>query len=247
MSFWKFANPNLFLKWSSKLTPTLSIATLILLTIGWVWGGLFTPEDYRQGSTVKILFVHVPSAFLAVNIYFMMFVASLVWLIKRHHVSALAAKAAAPIGVAMTLIAISTGAIWGQPMWGTPWVWDPRLTSFAIMLAFYISYIALWSAISDRDKAADLSSILCLTGSIFAGLSRYAVNFWDKGLHQGASLSLDKEEHISDEFFFPLLICMAGFVFLFLTLVLIRTETEIRKQRINSLLKAEGWRNDRIR
>ena len=94
--------------------------TVVLLSIGLVWGGLLAPEDYRQGTTVKILFVHVPSAFLAVNIYFMMFVASLIWLIKRHHVSALAAKAAAPIGVSMTLIAIATGAIWGKPMWGIP-------------------------------------------------------------------------------------------------------------------------------
>ena len=237
MSVWKFANPNLFLKWSAKVVPVSATLAALLLVLGFVWGGMFTPDDYRQGSAVKILFVHVPSAFLAINIYFMMFAASLIWLIKRHHVSALAAKAAAPIGIAMTLIALVTGAIWGQPMWGTPWVWDPRLTSFAIMLAFYISYISLWSAMSNSDKAADLSSILCLTGSIFAVLSRYAVNFWDQGLHQGASLSLDKEEHVSNEFFFPLLVCIFGFTFLFITLVLIRTQTEIRKRRIVSLLR----------
>jgi heme exporter protein C len=240
MFVWKFANPNLFLKWSAKVVPVSATLAALLLLLGLVWGGMFTPDDYRQGSAVKILFVHVPSAFLAINIYFMMFAASLIWLIKRHHVSALAAKAAAPIGIAMTLIALVTGAIWGQPMWGTPWVWDPRLTSFAIMLAFYISYISLWSAMSNSDKAADLSSILCLTGSIFAVLSRYAVNFWDQGLHQGASLSLDKEEHVSNEFFFPLLVCIFGFTFLFITLVLIRTQTEIRKRRIVSLLREVG-------
>ena len=240
MSVWKFANPNLFLKWSAKVVPVSATLAALLLVLGLVWGGMFTPDDYRQGSAVKILFVHVPSAFLAINIYFMMFAASLIWLIKRHHVSALAAKAAAPIGIAMTLIALVTGAIWGQPMWGTPWVWDPRLTSFAIMLAFYISYISLWSTMSNSDKAADLSSILCLTGSIFAVLSRYAVNFWDQGLHQGASLSLDKEEHVSNEFFFPLLVCIFGFTFLFITLVLIRTQTEIRKRRIVSLLREVG-------
>ena len=240
MSVWKFANPNFFLKWSAKVVPVSATLAALLLVLGLVWGSMFTPDDYRQGSAVKILFVHVPSAFLAINIYFMMFAASLIWLIKRHHVSALAAKAAAPIGIAMTLIALVTGAIWGQPMWGTPWVWDPRLTSFAIMLAFYISYISLWSAMSNSDKAADLSAILCLTGSIFAVLSRYAVNFWDQGLHQGASLSLDKEEHVSNEFFFPLLVCIFGFTFLFITLVLIRTQTEIRKRRIVSLLREVG-------
>ena len=244
MSIWKFANPNIFLKWSSRIIPILTKITIVFLVVGLCWGGLMTPEDYRQGVTVKILFIHVPSAFLAVNIYFMMFIASLIWLIKRHHVSALAAKAAAPIGVAMTLIALATGALWGKPMWGTPWVWDPRLTSFAIMLIFYISYITLWNAIENRDKASDLTSILCLVGSIFAVLSRYAVNFWDKGLHQGASLSLDKEEHVSNEFFFPLVICMTGFMCLFVTLVLVRTQTEIRKQRIISLLKQKVYKND---
>ena len=106
MSVWKFANPNLFLKWSAKVVPVSATLAALLLVLGLVWGGMFTPDDYRQGSAVKILFVHVPSAFLAINIYFMMFAASLIWLIKRHHVSALAAKAAAPIGIAMTLIAL---------------------------------------------------------------------------------------------------------------------------------------------
>lgn len=225
------------MSWSTKIIPVFGILSIISLLIGLVWGLWFTPDDYKQGSAVKILFVHVPSAFLAINIYFMMFVASLVWLVRRHHVSALAAKAAAPIGVAMTIIALITGAVWGEPMWGTPWVWDPRLTSFAVMLMFYVGYIALWNALENNDKAADLTSILCITGSIFAVLSRYAVLFWDQGLHQGSSLSLDKEEHISNEFYFPLLISIAGFVMLFLVLLLIRTQTEIRKRRIYALTK----------
>jgi heme exporter protein C len=237
MSVWQFSNPNRFMSWSTKIIPVFGILSIISLLIGLVWGLWFTPDDYKQGSAVKILFVHVPSAFLAINIYFMMFVASLVWLVRRHHVSALAAKAAAPIGVAMTIIALITGAVWGEPMWGTPWVWDPRLTSFAVMLMFYVGYIALWNALENNDKAADLTSILCITGSIFAVLSRYAVLFWDQGLHQGSSLSLDKEEHISNEFYFPLLISIAGFVMLFLVLLLIRTQTEIRKRRIYALTK----------
>ncbi len=236
MSLWRFANPNLFISWSSKVIFITGILSAVLLTVGLGWGFFLTPEDYRQGSSVKIIFVHVPSAFLAVNIYIMMVFASLVWLLRRHHVSALAAKAAAPIGICMTLIAILTGAFWGQPIWGTAWAWDPRLTSFAIMFTFYISYIVLWISMENNDRTADLTSILCLVGSIFAILSRYAVNFWDQGLHQGASLSLDSEEHISDVFYFPLIISMAGFVMLFVTLVLVRTQTEIRKRRINAIL-----------
>ena len=177
-----------------------------------------------------------------VGLYLMMFVASLVWLIRRHHVSALAAKAAAPIGVIMTIIAICTGALWGKPMWGTAWVWDPRLTSFALMLFFYFAYIAVWNAVGTNDRAADMTSILCLVGSVFALLSRYAVFFWDQGLHQGSSLSLDKEEHVSNHFFFPLLVSMIGFVLLFLTLLLIRTQTEIRKRRIESILSQSSMR-----
>ena len=240
MSFWEIANPNRFMIVSGKLIPVTSLLAFTLLLLGVGWGFFFTPDDYRQGSTVKIIFIHVPSAFLAINIYFMMFIASLFWLIRRHHVSVLAAKAAAPIGVSMTLIAISTGAIWGEPMWGTFWVWDPRLTSFAIMLLFYIGYISLWAAIEDRDKAADLTSILCLVGSLFALLSRYAVFFWDQGLHQGASLSLDKEEHVANVFYIPLVISIFGFLLLFLSLLLIRTQTEILNRRIKSLLNIES-------
>jgi heme exporter protein C len=185
---------------------------------------------------VKIIYLHVPSALMAINGWIMMLVASLVWLIRRHHVSALAAKAAAPVGAVMTVIALITGAIWGQPMWGTWWVWDPRLTSFLILFLFYLGYMALWHAVDDPDKAADLTSMLCLVGSVFALLSRYAVNFWNQGLHQGASLSLDKEEHVADVFYVPLVITIGGFVLLFLALVLLRTGTEIRLRRISVLI-----------
>jgi heme exporter protein C len=205
------------------------------LSIGLVWGFFFTPDDYRQGSTVKIIYLHVPSALMAINAWFMMLVASLIWLIRRHHVSALAAKAAAPVGVAMTLIALFTGAIWGQPMWGTYWAWDPRLTSFLTLFLFYLGYMALWRAIERPDTAADLTSVLCIVGSVFAVLSRYAVNFWSQGLHQGASLSLDKEKHVSDVFYQPLLFSIAGFVLLFLALVLVGTRTEIRLRRAQAL------------
>jgi heme exporter protein C len=201
-----------------------------------IWGFFYSPDDYRMGSTVKIIYLHVPSALMAINGWIMMLVASLVWLIRRHHVSALAAKAAAPVGAVMTVIALITGAIWGQPMWGTWWVWDPRLTSFLILFLFYLGYMALWHAVDDPDKAADLTSMLCLVGSVFALLSRYAVNFWNQGLHQGASLSLDKEEHVADVFYVPLVITIGGFVLLFLALVLLRTGTEIRLRRISVLI-----------
>ena len=239
-SFWSYANPVKFLAFSERMLPTLWVLAAVCLSVGLIWGFFFTPDDFRQGSTVKIIYLHVPSALMAINAWFMMLVTSLVWIIRRHHVSALAAKAAAPVGVVMTLIALVTGAIWGQPMWGTWWAWDPRLTSFLILFLFYLGYIALWEAIEDPDTAADLTSVLCLVGSVFAVLSRYAVNFWNQGLHQGASLSLDKEENVADVFYFPLLVAIAGFVLLFVALVLYRTGTEIRIRRARALLAREA-------
>ena len=239
MSLWEYANPKRFMATSLWLLPWVSAATALCLAVGLIWGFFFTPDDFRQGSTVKIIYLHVPSALMAINAWLMMLVCSLIWLIRRHHVSALAAKAAAPIGAVMTVIALLTGAIWGKPMWGTYWEWDPRLTSFLILFLFYLGYMALWEAIENPDTAADLTSVLCLVGSVFALLSRYAVLFWNQGLHQGASLSLDAEENVHDVFYYPLLVCIAGFVLLFVALVLLRTRTEIRSRRLKALMARE--------
>jgi heme exporter protein C len=238
-SIWEYANPKKFTRTVDVLLPPVAVLAVLALAGGLIWGFFFTPDDYKQGSTVKIIYLHVPSALLAINTWLMMLVASLIWLIRRHHVSALAARAAAPVGAVMTVIALLTGAIWGQPMWGTWWAWDPRLTSFLILFLFYLGYIALWAAIENDDTAADLTSILCIVGSVFALLSRYAVNFWNQGLHQGASLSLDKEENVADVFYYPLLVSIGGFVLLFVALVLLRTRTEIRARRTRALLARE--------
>jgi heme exporter protein C len=241
MSLWEYANPVKFLRLSERVLPTLWVLAISSVVVGLVWGFFFTPDDARQGSTVKIIYIHVPAALMAINAWFMMLVASLIGLIRRHHVSALAAKAAAPVGVVMTLIALITGAIWGQPMWGTWWAWDPRLTSFLILFLFYLGYIALWEAIEDSDTAADLTAVLCMVGSVFAVLSRYAVNFWNQGLHQGTSVPVATGERtVADVFFVPLVISMVGFGLLFLALVLYRTGTEIRIRRTKALLAREG-------
>ncbi|MDP5305564.1 heme ABC transporter permease CcmC [Paracoccus spongiarum] len=238
MSIWEYANPVKFMRASGAILPW-AVAGAVACTLGGVAWGFLTPDDYRQGATVKIVFLHVPAAMMAINIWVMMLAASLIWLIRRHHVSALAARAAAPIGAVMTLIALATGAIWGQPMWGTWWEWDPRLTSFLILFLFYAGYIALWSAIEDPDSAADLTGVLCLVGSVFALLSRYAVLFWNQGLHQGASLSVAPGERMSAVYRYPLYLSMLGFLLLFLALLLIRTRTEIRRRRLAALIARE--------
>ena len=239
MSLWEYANPRKFIATADAVLPWVSGLAAIFLFVGLVWGFFFTPDDFRQGSTVKIMFLHVPAALMAINAWAMMLVTSLIWLIRRHHVSALAAKAAGPIGATMTLIALFTGAVWGQPMWGTWWVWDPRLTSFLILFLFYLGYIALWSAIEDPDTAADLTSVLCLVGTVFAVLSRYAAIFWNQGLHQGASLSLAPGTRMDWAYKAPLYISMTGFGLLFLALVLAGTRTEIRNRRIKALMIRE--------
>ena len=241
MSFWEYANPVRFMGWSGRVLPWAAGLAAVLIAVGLGWGFFATPDDYRMGATVKIIYVHVPSAFIAINAWFTMLVASLIWLIRRHHVSALAARAAAPVGLVMTVVGLVTGAIWGQPMWGTWWAWDPRLTAFLILGLFYLGYIALWSAVEDPDAAADLTSVLCLVGSVFAVISRYAVQFWNQGLHQGASLSMDAEENISDVFWQPLVLTLAGFVALFVALVLLRTRMHLRLRRVRALrLRAQA-------
>jgi heme exporter protein C len=229
MSLWEYANPRKFMDTTGPVVPWLSALAGACILVGLGWGYFFTGDDYRMGASVKILYIHVPAAMMAINAWGMMLVASLIWLVRRHHVSALAA------GATFVLIALVTGALWGQPTWGTWWVWDPRLTSFLILFLFYLGYIALWEAIESPDQAADLTAILCLVGSVFAVLSRYAALFWSQGLHQGASLSLDQEENVSDVYWYPLLLCIAGFVLLFVVLVLVRTRTEIRARRLEAL------------
>ncbi len=238
-SMWEYANPTRFMQLSTRVLPWLVGAAIIVTATGLIWGFFFTPDDFRQGSTVKIVFVHVPAAMMAINAWVMMLVASLIWIVRRHHVSALAAKAAAPVGVTMTLIALITGGIWGQPMWGTWWAWDPRLTSFLILFLFYLGYMALWAALDDPDTAADLTGVLCLVGSVFALMSRYAVNFWSQGLHQGASLSVQPGERMDIVFRMPLYVSMTGFGLIFLALVLIGVRTEIRARRMRALVMRE--------
>lgn len=233
--FWKFSNPVLFKKLSGLISPLAAIIAILAIIPGLVWGVFFTNPDYKQMETVKIIFIHVPAAFLAINIYLMMTITSLIWLVRRHYVSALAAKSAAIIGLTMTIVTIITGSLWGSSTWGTYWVWDPRLTSFAILLCFYVGYILLWQAIGSLEKAANITSLFCIIGSVFALLSRYIVFFIDQGLHQGPTLSLDQEKNIDNSYYFPLILMLIGFSSLFIYLVLVRTTTELNKFKLKGV------------
>ena len=241
MSIWRYANPAEFMRLSGAVMPWAAWGALACLATGAVWGLFFVPPDYQQGETVRIMYVHVPAAMMAINIYFIMAVASLIGIVRRHHVSFLVAKAAAPIGAGLTLAAIVTGALWGQPTWGTWWEWDPKLTSILIMLFSYLGYIGLWEAVDDPEEAGDLTSVLCLVGVVFAVMSRYAVEiFGDQTLHQPASLSLDQETNVDDVFYRPLLVTIAGFYLFFFALLLQRARTEIRLRRARALRLARA-------
>lgn len=235
MSIWDYGNPVRFMRLSGAVLPWVSGAAVVLLCVGLGWGAFLTPEAETFGATVKVIYVHVPAAMMAINLWGVMLVASLVWFVRRHPVSALAARAAAPVGLTMTAIALLTGAIWGQPMWGTWWAWDPRLTAFLLLFFSYLGYIALWRSVPDLAVAADMSALLCLVGSVFAVVSRYAVWFWAQGLHQGSTLSLDRATHIADVYWVPLLVTIAGFGALSLALLLAGTRTELRLHRVRML------------
>jgi heme exporter protein C len=236
-TIWKVSNPTKFKKLANIMIPLSSGVTIVFISVSLLWGLFYTSPDYKQMETVKIIFLHVPAAFLAINIYIMMTITSLIWLIRRHHISLLAAKAAAPIGLTMTLITIVTGSLWGSSTWGTFWVWDPRLTSFAILLCFYLGYMLLWSTIKEPEIVSNITSLFCIVGSVFALLSRYIVFFIDQGLHQGPTLSLDEETNIDNSYYFPLILSLIGFSSLFICLTCIRTVTEINKNKLNILFR----------
>lgn len=240
-SFWRFANPHNFMRLTDRVLPWAAPVAVLMLLIGVLWALLQPmPANHEQGERLRIFFVHVPAAMMAVNIYAVMVVASLIGLIRGHPVSHLVAKAAAPIGAAFTLIALISGAFWGKPTWGGWWDWgDARLMSALILFFFYLGYIALWNAIEEPSRASELAAVLCLFGSVFALLARYASVFWAT-LHQGTSLGIGDGEKVSDAIFMPLMVLFIANYLIFLTLLIVGVRTEIRARRLRALHLAEG-------
>jgi heme exporter protein C len=228
MSLWEYANPVKFFALSGRILPWVSGFSAACLLIGLYWGFFHTPDDYRMGSTVKIIYIHVPSALMAINAWFMMLVASLIWLIRRHHVSALAAKAAAPVGVVMTLIALITGAIWGQPMWGTWWAWDARITSMLILALFYALYLISWRIYENEEKVFKISTFITILGIINVPIIKYSVDWWNT-LHQPASINILSKSSIHSSMLYPLLIMTAAFALFSLLIFLMKYNTELIK------------------
>ena len=225
-----YANPHRFMKLAARLhAPVWSVALVVLALGLFMVSGV--PDDYQQGATVRIMFVHVPAAWMALFAYSFIFFASLVAVVLRHPLGYLAARAAAPVGAVFTLVALVTGALWGQPMWGTWWVWDARLTSVLVLLFIYLGYIALWEAIDDYGRAARATSILAFVGFVNVPIVKFSVDWWNT-LHQPASVSRFARPALHADFLYPLLVMGVAFLLLFLAITLTRLQMEVLRQRL---------------
>jgi heme exporter protein C len=238
MSIFEFANPKRFMDATVELVPWLASAAAISLALGLTLG-FSAPPDYQQGDTVKIMFIHVPAAWVAMMAYGLMALASLIGLVNRHPLADVAAKTAAPLGALFTALALITGSLWGRPMWGTYWVWDARLTSFLILLLLYLGYIALWNAIEDETRAARACAILALVGVVNLPIIEFSVDWWNT-LHQGESIIRMGGPLIAGVFLWPLGLMALGYTLLFATLWTIRIRTEILERRARALMMQAG-------
>ncbi len=237
----RFANPTRFLRLTAAILPWSATVAVVALAAGLIWGLGFAPPDYQQGDTVRIMFVHVPAAWMALFIYGVMAVASASALIWKHVVADLVAKAAAPIGAGFTLICLVSGSLWGQPMWGTWWVWDARLTSMLILLFLYVGYIALWQAYDDPARAAKAAAILALVGFVNVPIIKFSVDWWNT-LHQPASVLRLDGPAIHSSMLVPLLLMAVGFQAYFVTLLILRVRSEVAARKVHNRQLAQVFR-----
>ncbi|MCG8694014.1 MAG: heme ABC transporter permease [Minwuiales bacterium] len=230
----RFANPTRFLKLADAILPWSAGIAVVGIAVGLIWGLGFAPPDYQQGDTVRIMFVHVPSAWMALFIYAAMAVASAVALIWKHAIADLVAKASAPIGAGFCLICLVSGSLWGEPMWGTWWQWDARLTSMLILLFLYIGYMALWQAFDDPQRAAKAAAILALVGSVNLPIIKFSVDWWNT-LHQPASVFTLSGPKIHISMLIPLMLMAVGFKAYYVSVLILRVRAEIMARRIRAL------------
>ena len=238
-SLHRFANPARFQRLARAVLPWCAGASVVLFAIGLYLALITSPPDYQQGDTVRIMYVHVPAAWMALGAYTTMALASAVALIWRHRLGDLIAQSAAPIGACFTVIALATGMLWGQPMWGTYWVWDARLTSVLVLLFLYLGYIALVNAFDDPERGARAGAILALVGWINVPIIKFSVDWWNT-LHQPASISRFAKPALDPSIMTPLLVMAAAYMMLFTTLLLLRTRAAIIEHRLRTLTMARA-------
>jgi heme exporter protein C len=229
----RFANPARFLRIANAVLPWFAGATAILLAIGLYLALFDSPADYQQGETVRIMYVHVPSAWMALFIYSCIAAASAVALIWRHPLADLVAQSASPIGAAFTFIALVSGSLWGKPMWGTWWVWDARLTSVLILFFLYLGHIALARAFDDPVRGARAAAILALVGFVNVPIIKFSVDWWNT-LHQPASIMRLGGPSIDPAMLLPLLIMALAFTSFFVVLLLVRVKAELLAAKLRA-------------
>jgi len=234
MALIDLANPTRFVSLAERVLPWLIGATAIAFAVGLqqVYGA---PDDYQQGATVKIMFIHVPSAWLSMLCWALMSAAALGTLVWRHPMADVAAKAAAPIGAAFTFLCLVTGSLWGRPMWGTYWVWDARLTSELVLLLMYLGLIALWRTVEDPSRASRAIAVLTLVGAINLPIIKFSVDWWNT-LHQPASVFRIGGSTIDPSILVPLLVMALAFTLLFVTLHVAAMHNEILRRRVRTLM-----------
>jgi heme exporter protein C len=241
MALIDLANPTRFLGLAERVLPWLVAATVFAFAVGLTQALFIAPDDYQQGATVKIMFIHVPFAWLAMMCWGVMSLAALGTLVWRHPLADVAAKAAAPIGAAFTFLCLLTGSLWGRPMWGTYWVWDARLTSVLVMFIMYLGVIALWRTVDDPASAGRASAILTLVGAVNLPIIKFSVDWWNT-LHQPASVLRLDGPAIHPAILVPLLSMAIAFTLLFLTLHFAAMRNEILRRRVRSLMMLQAQR-----
>jgi heme exporter protein C len=235
----KLANPKLFLRLADMVRPWVLGATIVLLVLGLYLAIVQAPQDYQQGETVRIMFVHVPAAWMALFVYSFMALAHGAGLVFRHPIAHIAAKAAAPIGACFTFLALATGSLWGKPMWGTWWVWDARLTSMFVLFLLYLGYLAVWSAFGEDNRAARIASVVALVGFINVPIVKFSVDWWNS-LHQPASVLRAGGPSIDSSLLTPLFIMALAYAGLFVTLWLLAMKAEVLTRRIHQMQVAQA-------
>ena len=228
------ANPTRFLKLANAILPIVWVIAALLFAAG-LYGAIFaSPPDYQQGETVRIMYVHVPAAWMALFVYSVMALASAVAVIFRHPLADAAAKVAAPIGAVFCFLALATGSLWGKPMWGAWWVWDARLTSMFVLMLLYLGYMAIWAAIDEPHRAAMIARIVALVGFVNVPIVKFSVDWWNS-LHQPASVFRMGGPSIDKSMLWPLLVMGLAYTFLFLALHLVSIRAEIAARKIRQI------------
>ena len=230
----RFANPNRFLKIADRAMPW-AVGLMVLAFGSGLYLALFdSPPDYQQGETVRIMYIHVPAAWMAIFTYTTMALASAATLIWKHPLAVLSAKAAAPIGAGFTIICLVTGSLWGKPMWGTWWVWDARLTSVLVLLFLYLGYMALVDAFDNPERGQKAASLLAIVGAVNVPIIKYSVDWWNT-LHQPASVVRLDGPTIHPDMLWPLLIMVFAFKMFLVVTLIIRVKTELAATRLRNV------------